>query len=366
MKRVVLYFCIILGMSGGFAQESKEVLFLIPFNPKGTTHFEVTHTTKSQKISQAFSTSLVGFWEGALLALDDINLDGYAVRAIVRDATHDTNRLKEILNQHKEVDLIIAPVYGNMFPYIADFAQENKIPTVNPFARKRSIAEENPYIYKLHPAETAPAQYIAQHYANHNIILWTHHSQENMDNYKTYFNENNIAYTIADSLPIQNYLSATQRNIIISPKGSPDIYKKYIQEMMNLNHKNLTWIIPEEWLHHKDINFDNWAEIDIAFFSNYFIDKYSEEVEIFYYNFVHRFGHIPTIETFAFQGYDVTNFFVRMICNDFNIPTDITPLSYDFQMQHIPHGGYENQKIRHIKMKQFQLLEVTDEVIPQE
>lgn len=345
------------------------MLFLLPLNSAEIAGTDISQIQNQHDINRIFGKTLIGFWEGAQIALDELSAEGYNVNVIVRDITDDIDILQSILKNNylpQNIDLIIAPVYGKMFPHIAAFAKEHKIPTVNPFAKKNDIVEDNPYIYKLYPTAQSRPQYIAEHYPNSNIILWQSanpskkHSEE--DEYETYFTEHDIAFRkIMDSTSIAPYLSSTKQNIVINNKSAQNSYKNCIGKILNANKlHSFKWIIPEEWLQANDINFDNLSGLDIAFFTNYYVDKKSEAVEVFTYKFIERFHNIPLIETFAFQGYDVTNFFIRLICNDFNIPHNITPLSFEFQMRNVPQGGFENVKTRFIEMDNLNLQEIKE------
>lgn len=370
MKRIFLTIIVILfGYSGCFSQTTKNVLFLIPLRSNDIAQADISQLKDQHDIERLFSRSLIGFWEGAQIALEEISAEGYSVNVIVRDITDDLSLLQNTLNSNylpQNIDLIIAPVYGKMFPYIAEFAKEHKIPTVNPFAKKEDIVKDNPYIYKLYPTATNRAQYLAEHYPHSNIILWQSpnpsKNQNENNEYESYFTEHQIPYTIImDSVSIAPSLSSTRENIVISCKTGKNSYQKSIHKILNNRIKqNFIWIIPEEWMHSADINFENFSGLDIRFFTNYFVDSKDEKVQVFNYNFIERYHNIPTIETFAYQGYDVTNFFVRLICNDFNIPQNISPLSYEFQMRNVPGGGYENVKTRFIRMQDLNLQEIKE------
>ena len=261
---------------------------------------------------------------------------------------------------------------GTATHYVADVRFEYEGETItgsvegDPFAKKEDIVEDNPYIYKLYPTATNRAQYLAEHYPHSNIILWQSpnpsKNQNENNEYESYFTEHQIPYTIImDSVSIASSLSSTRENIVISCKTGKNSYQKSIHKILNNRIKqNFIWIIPEEWMHSADINFENFSGLDIRFFTNYFVDSKDEKVQVFNYNFIERYHNIPTIETFAYQGYDVTNFFVRLICNDFNIPQNISPLSYEFQMRNVPGGGYENVKTRFIRMQDLNLQEIKE------
>jgi len=120
----------------------------------------------------------ITFYEGARIALDKLEKEGYSVSLYVYDVGEDDiNAMKSTLAlpEMKTMDLIIPLVFQRCFSLVTEFSNANKIPVVNPMSPNVSIIKDNPFVFKIQPSTFADVEtivrYIKNNFANPNVIL---------------------------------------------------------------------------------------------------------------------------------------------------------------------------------------------------
>lgn len=326
----------------------------------------------------------IGFWEGARLALQEYESGDNSIKVIVRDITNDSLKLKSILSDKElmdDVDLIIGPFYYHNFNIAAQYAKKYKIPIVNPFSHRSEMLEGNEYVYKMMPQRFAAAQKVKKHFYdknNANIILWNDStSSENKNNaYELYFTEENIPYkkilTGGNLSRLRNALSHTQPNVIIALFETDAKVLNQVRLLSGMNYDEITestfeipsfsLIVPESWLSKSILDIDFYSLPLIYYFSNYYVNNEDANTLDFIFRYENAYKSHPDILSFSYQGYDITKYFIEYLSkqtdiNQLNI--NMTASKYNFIKQ--PNGGYENDCIRFIQIKDLKATEFTEE-----
>ena len=340
----------------------KTVLFLLPLGTEKTAQANIENINSQQDIDDIFGRTLIHFWEGAQIAISELGEEGNDIKVMVRDV-NDAAKLTQVLDEPEveKVNLIIAPLYGKLFPTVAEYGHKHKIPVVNPFTSRHDVIERNPYVYKANPALEARAAYICDHHPNANIILWadTAKSATDAKTYQAYFKGHHIPFRIvADSCFFGDLLSQTKDNVVITCFHKDKLVNQAMTKTLQA-HKlpSFIWIIPEEWLLLEDFNIENMNGLNVNYFASFFADDAEERTQVFNYKYGERFHSLPSVRNYAYQGYDIAKFFISMILNDYRTP-DINPIAYDFQFKRIEKGGFENVKARFIHLQNYEFKEV--------
>ncbi|MBO7630422.1 MAG: hypothetical protein J6S87_10895 [Bacteroidales bacterium] len=361
MKRI-LFFILVLSLAAVPASAQKSILFLLPLDANKAAQTNIEEINNQQDIENLFGRTLIHFWEGAQIAISELGDEGYDFRVIVRDVT-DATKLEQVLGEpdmHK-VDLIIAPVYGKLFPIVAEFGHQHKIPVVNPFTSRHDIIEGNPYIYKANPSLEARAAYLCDHYPGANFILWMGDTLTTPDAtvYQNYFNDKHITYhKVPDSTFFGDHLSHTKDNVVITCFNNAQFLNKGMTKLLQTNKlPHFTWIIPEEWPLMDEFNIDNMNGLNVNYFASFFADDAEEHTQVFNYKYGERFHCLPSVRNYAYQGYDIAKFFISLILNDYRTP-DIPTIAYEFKFKRIEKGGFENRKARFIHLQNYEFKEV--------
>ena len=236
---------------------------------------------------------------------------------------------------------------------------------MNPFTNRQDFVEGNEYVYKLIPSlEARPAMiaFLAQQQDAFPIIIYgdsTSNDRE-MAAYISYFKANRIPYEITP-----NASSVVAR----LEKGTPSyVVTFYDNPAQNLiisrsllysdKIDRLTFVVPKTWLESNTYDVEYYSKLNLHFFSDYYVDFENERTQTFVYDYTQSFGVPPSLENFAFQGYDITRYFVEFIRggNDLD-QVKVEPIAFPLSFDKLPDGGYENVNV--------QFLEVRDnEIVP--
>jgi len=120
--------------------------------------------------------SFIQFYEGVLMALDELEGQGLKVRLYVYDVDDKVSKTIGVLQRPEltGMDMIIGPFYSRNFKLVSNFAEMFGIPIVNPLTRRNEVLT-NPYVIKVKPSyEAQPAllaAFVEKYYRGANIIM---------------------------------------------------------------------------------------------------------------------------------------------------------------------------------------------------
>lgn len=348
--------------------ERKTVLYLIPFYTHEYRGPVAPSVSSSQDIQGVNSFLLMGFWAGAQIALDEYQDQNVALNIVVKDVTENEAELRKIMEDKElmeDVDLIIGPFFNKTFQIAAEYAKKYKIPIVNPFTNRTDILEGNEYVYKVIPSvESRPAtlSYMAEAYPHSNIILYKDSSMKNAASlaYVHYFQNKNIPFqeVSSQSALLKAIKSNTKNFVVVFSNNAAKMLMLSRDLLYNSKPEDIILVVPEKWLSSNTYDVEYYSKLNIHFFSNYFVDEKDQQTQLFIQKYKEKFKSIPTVENFAFQGYDITRFFVEMIRNEGDMDhVKVSSISYPMSFDKTPNGGYENVNIHFLEV-------LDDEVIP--
>ena len=372
-KKIVLCFLLALfafSLSAQPTGERKTVLFLIPFYTHDYTGNASAAVQSSQDIYSVNSFLLMGFWAGAQIALEEYDEQNVPLNVIVKDVTEDEASLRAIMENERlmrDVDLIVGPFFSKTFLVAAEYAKRYGIPIVNPFTNRTDILTDNNYVYKVMPSlETKPISliYAAENYPGYKIILYKDSMAKNQEQEanKSYFQEHNIAFK-----EVQNQNSLLQE-IVPGKKNIILIFNHNAAKMLmisrdllyKVNPDDVMMVVPEAWLQSHTYDVEYYSKLNLHFFSNFYVDPKDQHTQVFTQKYIEKFKTIPTLESFAFQGYDITRFFVELVRNNGDLDrVKVDAVAYPMTFEKTSRGGYENVNIHFLEIKDDEIVPVT-------
>jgi len=368
MKKRLFIFIILLTCLFGNVQSKNEVtiLYLLPFHLEEGINNSLFKS--SAEINQERQFEMMGFWLGAKMALQQYEFTDKKINVIVRDAVTDVKELNKILHDSvlmENVNIIIGPFYGSLFPIAAEFAKEHNIIIVNPFSTRFDFVENNPYVYKLTPPFSSRPETIAEVFFSrsneYNIILWGDSViTPELQAYKSYFKEHGISFKEVHTLTLSQ--STKKNNLIIALFDRPARVIHSVHTLVSNNPESNVQnivVVPEKWLSISELTEDFYKLPHLYFFTNYFVDENNSAVKQFRSDYTFYNEAPAELAAFSYQGYDITRYFIDLYFVDFN-PDDVQfhPFSYKFEWTQILNGGFENAKARFIRIKNLELEEV--------
>lgn len=377
MKKKLIFFVLCFSIFHLFSQQTeKTILFLLPFEMEEMKQASNNLFESEHDISMFPSFKMMGFWEGAKMAIDRYENPNVKLNIIVRDVSYNEEELKETLTllSNKKIDLIIGPLYAKLFTIAAEYAQQRKVPIVNPFSTRSDFLDSNAYVYKLIPSPQKQPEILnnllLQYDKNANIILWTNGPDDStaVNYYKNYFTKIKRSFhtvKLSQGIPgLNTKLSKNANNMIIAFYENNARIISNLQTLSLKSDTNITIIAPESWLQYQNIDFLFFESLHLHFFSNYYVNTQDEKTELFEMDYIERYQSPPTLERFSYQGYDITSYFIELMVQNFDTSkVKFEPLSFDFDFVRVNGNGNENTKSRLISFRNYELIEI--QPIPQ-
>jgi ABC-type branched-subunit amino acid transport system substrate-binding protein len=367
MKKLkhIVCLCVLFRVTVAFAEPAEyKILYLIPFE---TDSYTTPYIKECEDMEKVKSYQLMGFWNGAQMALEEYGGRNMMIQVVVKDISNDERKLRRVMEDEdlmSGMNLIVGPFFGKLFEIAAGYAKQYRIPIVNPFTSRQDFVEENEYVYKLIPSlEARPAMiaFLAQQTNAFPIIIYGDSTSTNkeMAAYRKYFWKNHIAYEV-----IPNASSVVSRLSNDRPQFVVTFYDNPAQNLIisrNLLYSkktdNLTFVVPETWLESKTYDIEYYSKLNLHFFSDYYVDYDAEATKTFIYDYTQRFGVPPSVKNFAFQGYDITRFFVEFILNDYDLDrVKVMPIAFPLSFDKSPNGGFENVNVQFLEIKDNEIL----------
>ena len=333
------------------------VVYLLPLNSSNVGQSNTAGLKESKDIDRTFSRSVIGFWCGAQIALDQLAEQGRNLKVIAREVnSKDSVKLEQIFEEEsvRNAQLIIAPVPKDMFPLVANHAKKLRIPVVNPLSPNSDIITGNPYVYKMLPHADAKAATLAEHFEGAHFIIWGNfHSDE----YENYFKAHDIPYEIIDEeASFTARLQPDANNVVIACPAHNNAYAQVANALVNRSRMpEFHWVLPESLLNNNGFDLSILSPFKIYFLSDFFADDQSEDAQVFIDKYIRTYNTLPTVKNYAYQGYDATYFFVELINNGFHIPKDFQPLCCQLKFRRPDKAnGFENYGVRLVQLNHLQ------------
>jgi LysM repeat protein len=390
-------------------QGSFDVAVLLPFylhDNSLRTEIDSSKSIKGRKIYKEIrkpedwiyprSLDFVEMYEGILLASDTLRSLGLDINLYPFDIKSDTIEITKLILSGKlaKMDLIIGPVYSHNLSIVAAYAKDLVIPVVSPVPLiNNSVLSNNPTLFtassSLEIAQKALSKKISEYY-DHNFVF-IHSDSLGVDEDVKRF-KNLIFTELSYKLPyeeikfkeflfysrsmfnndsinrLSHALSEQSKNIVIIASEEAPVISETIMDVHSLSRKFDAKVFGYPAMRDID-NLDPkyFFDLNIQVFSPYWIDYTKDDVKKFNSDFRQKFLTEPSEKSYAWQGYDITYYFLSgmaMFGKDFVAHTeihnpDLLQTEYNFVQSEVG-NGFENQKlflIRYTKDYEVKLVE---------
>ncbi|MDR1006306.1 MAG: LysM peptidoglycan-binding domain-containing protein [Bacteroidales bacterium] len=346
----------------------------------GFTNFNINEKRRKEYKSFEYIT----FYEGARIALNQLEKDGYNVSLYVYDvAENDENAMKQALSRSeiKTMNILIPLVFKQPFDICAEYALQHQIPIVNPMSPNLSILNNNE-VFKIQPSAATDVEttmrYIRSNYDKPNITIIHSNTNEEkpiVNYYKQLLeNSNDLSWTIIDynkfSARVTEKIAMGKDNIVISlcnNKGSID--ENYAKELLTkLKAKigcNITLFGSYEWLDLPSIDIAALQQFNFHFLFSYLNDYSNTNFVNFVKEYRANFKGEPD-KIYAALGYDIMMFFVVSMIdngknfmsypNTDNVKKMINPFFFDRKDDK---SGYQNKRTTIYRISNYKIISVS-------
>jgi LysM repeat protein len=349
------------------------------------------------------SIDFVEMYEGILLAADTLRSMGLDINIYPFDIKSDTVEVTKLIQSGRlaNMDLIIGPVYSHNLASVATYAKELGIPVVSPVPLiNNSALSNNPTLFVSNPsfeiAQINLAKEIGEYYNHNFVFIHTDSTRTDKDveklknllfselTYHLPFDEIKFKELLFysrsmfdnDSINrLSHALSEKSENIVIIASEDASVISEAIMEVHGLSRKFNVKVFGYPAM--RDIeNLDPryFFDLDILIYSPNWINYAKKNVKQFSSDFRQKFLTEPSEKSYAWQGYDITYYFLsglaihgkNLIAHPEMHYPELLQSDYDFVRKE-EGAGFENEKlflIRYTKDYEVKLVEVNK--FPQE
>lgn len=334
-------------------------------------YLELNDTLEASRLPEedekVFERSEIGlqFYEGFLLAMDSLKAAGFSVNLKVIDTENRPWLVKKMIDRGelKNADLIIGPLYSQVFSEVAKYAYQRCIPLVSPTIKGDNILIGNPYVFRLIPSDQTMiaelGRYLAHSDSTQNMIL--HYNAPNelamisrfrkgletAGNHAAKFPDYNITAIGVDS--IRNRLSLTRRNNLVILSNDQVKLAGLMRKMTSWTEDSyIVGYAPNSWQGYKNLEVDHFDDLRIHMPVPFHVDYDRLEVQYFVQKFRQKFNAEPS--TFAFRGHDIAMHFIKNLSGiredgpEYMESVEETGLQSVFGWKRVVDGGFENTR----------------------
>ncbi|OFX37364.1 MAG: hypothetical protein A2X05_06300 [Bacteroidetes bacterium GWE2_41_25] len=333
------------------------------------------------------SFDFVEMYEGILLAADTLRSLGLNININTYDIKSDTFELSRLIRSGKldDMDLIIGPVYSHNLARVAAYARETGIPVVSPVPLyDNSVLTDSPNLFmtnsSLEVTQRALAKKISEYADNNFVFIHTDSLGTDKDvvRFKSLIINELTNWVPYDDIKFKEILffsrskfdndsinrlghamSGQSGNVVIIASEDASVISETIMDVHGLSRKHNIKVFGYPILRDLE-NLDPryYFDLDIQVYTPFWIDYTNEDVRQFNSDFRMKFMTQPSETSFAWQGYDITYFFlsglalhgkefIRTPC--IHRP-DLLHTEYDF-VSKTSQDGFENHKLYLIHFK---------------
>jgi ABC-type branched-subunit amino acid transport system substrate-binding protein len=324
--------------------------------------------------------SYISFYEGARIALDKLEKQGYNVSLYVFDVgEEDKEKMNHALNYPvmKEMNLIIPLVFKNSFSLAADFAKKYNIPIINPMSPSENILDNN-YVFKIQPSDVSEAEtimkYIESKVENPNVVvLYEDGTVSNtlINYYKERLSKVKYTWTILNYKKLPTKLAGRfmkdKKNIVINlidrQKEREDmVYANgLLKKLAECKNYDITLFAQYSWTEFNNMDFALLERLNYHFTLSYLNDYTNPNFVSFVKTYRENFKTEPD-KIYAGMGYDIITYFVPALIekgedfmSDPNIKNEKDMINrYHFIRQDANHG-YQNKTTTVYKISNYKI-----------
>lgn len=330
------------------------------------------------------TTPFLELYQGMLIAADTLRSLGLDIDLNVYDIGRDTSEVITLIRSGKldNMDLIIGPIYSHNLAIIADYAGSKEIPVISPVPKSNDVLNNRPNLFLAFPslkvAQEVISRRVSEYYYGNFVFI--HSDTAKIDPAIGEF-KNMIFKELSGKIPYEEIkfkefifynrsaigndsinrlelaLSDKTDNIILIASEEIPVLSETIMDLHTLSRKYPIKVIGYPAM--RDI--DNlepkyYFELGIELYSPYWIDYSREDVKKFIVSFRNKFLTEPSENSFAWQGFDITYYFLTGLAihgkkfmrrPEIHNP-ELLESNYNFE-QTGGESGFENNKLFLIK-----------------
>jgi LysM repeat protein len=341
-------------------------------------------------------------YQGILIAADTLRSKGLDISLYLYDIKEDTSETVRLIESGslEKMDLIIGPVYSKNLSLVAEYGSKNDIPVVSPVPLwSNTVVAGKPFLFMANPSLEVAQEAISKNvseYPSSNFVFIHSDTLRNDEGvtafknmifreltakipfeeirFKEFLFKNRSSLTRDSINRLEHALSNNGENIIVIASEDPSVLSESIMDLHSLtrNYKVKFIGYPRvRELTNLDPKF--FFELGLELYTPYWIDYNENDIIAFNRSYRQKFLTEPSEESFAWEGYDLTYYFIsglalhgkRFLRRPEIHNPDLLETEYDF-IRMGDDNGFENHKLYHIRYAPEMEIKVIKEIVPEE
>lgn len=322
------------------------------------------------------SSNFMEFYEGCLLALQQLKDSGISVNLHVFDTERSTDRMNQIIGKLETVhpDLIIGPVLAENLKTMADFALAKQIPMVSPVSTRSEFIQNNPWVFQVNPPQNLELELTASFLArqNNKTLIFVN-SIDPKDNTRNQELKSYLQFYLqrygteaarfkeisSSGNNLEHALEKDHENIYIFTSNEELYVTNSLRKLNDLRRSHpLTIVGTPAWTRFKNVDFNILHNLELEFFAPFHVDYNRTEIKQFQIDFKAMFGYYASRQSsygfvYGMLGYDLMHYFVSSVHQYGNqFPKCAQPrelLTTRFNFTSTPGNGFINKSVSLIK-----------------
>lgn len=320
------------------------------------------------------AVKMIDFYEGFLLAVDDMKAKGVNVNVYAYDekdtyASSLDSILATPMLSHQ--DLIIGPMYRQHLSTLARFANQHKIPLAVPFSTRAAAIASSPTLFQVNTSTSSLYSEVYSEFLDRNsqsniIFLYQSDKDSHADyiiGFKNAMRDRELVYRTADMSDAQSLVAAldsVRPNVIVPSSSSQNAFEKLyraLEKTEGVGRYNISLFGYPEWQTYNDANTRALRKYRASFFATFHTNPQASDVQAFDRKFLNWFKREQTVTVprYGLLGYDVGRYFLKGIHEygdqfmqhqqDISVPALQNPMRFRFR-----NGAFVNTSIRIIRL----------------
>ena len=317
------------------------------------------------------NTQFLEFYEGILLAVNDLKEEGMSLRLSLYDSGNAAQLPSLVQSGALNQDLVIGPIYAKELFEMMNYTSGQEIKIISPLdPLTESAAYTNPNFFQVNTSLYWQQVNLIQSLMNNGGVVWLFHEEEGADQElvaitKEILRKNHVVYQefvhrVAKDRDITGELALrlTQlqdNQVIVASSNEPfvsDILRNLFVVQLRRNCP-ITLYGNAKWRSFESVDLEYYHSMNLHLSVPNYVDYQRPEVKHFIARYRSIFRAEPT--PFAYQGYDVGVYFFRALFTkgahfDYCLEQGVVPtqlLQSNFRFQKVSDdGGFINTNTR--------------------
>lgn len=277
----------------------------------------------------------MNFYEGSLLALQQLSLEGVNLDVEVFDTRRSEGVVQGLVDNYtlSSMDLIIGPAASSNIKIVAEqVAKKEQVPMVS-LNLNSTLVSDNPYFIQSSPYfashASATVEYVKEKYFGKKVIMIVPNGGREMKRMQYYRDANKLQSGGTVENPFEEFLaekegssftfeglidalSYADTTVIIAPVSN-EYFTNALLRTLDVAKASKPVVIfgMPSWMNYQNIDISMLETCNVHVTNGSFINKKDEKIKNFKQSFFNEYGAAPTVE--AYKGYDLTMYFGRML-----------------------------------------------------